>query len=128
MYNKSKHLASNGIERIMKNYTRENCKNLKRPVKFKVSIQGRHVSFQADPTKRTLCGFEKVADGYREKLRDQITWVEGCVNAIGMWTPLADQYDQDKVSALVKILEDHMRMDEILRGILDKSIKVTPAY
>ena len=50
------------------------------------------------------------------------------MHAIGIWTPLANQYDQEKVSVLVKVLEDHMRMDEILRGIIDKSIKVTPAY
>ena len=104
------------------------CKNLKRPVTFKVTIQDRNVTFQADPTKRTLHTFDKVADGYKEKLREQITWVDGCVKAIEMWTPLADQYDQDKVSVLVKVLEDHMRMDEILRGILGESIKVTPAY
>ena len=64
MYNKSKNLASHGTERIMKSYTRENCKSLKRPVTFKVSIRGRHVSFQANPTKRTLHDFQKVADGY----------------------------------------------------------------
>ena len=95
MYNKSKHLASNGTHRIMKSYTRQMCKNLKRPVTFKVTIQDRNVTFQADPTKRTLHTFDKVAEGYKEKLKDQITWVDGCVKAIKMWTPLADRYDQD---------------------------------
>ena len=38
MYNRSKHLASDGTKRIMKSYTRGKCENLKRPVKVLVSI------------------------------------------------------------------------------------------
>ena len=41
---------------------------------------------------------------------------------------MAYRYDQDQVSILMKILQDYMRIDEVLRGVLERSIRVTPAY
>ena len=112
----------------MMSYARTMGDDLLRPTRVKISVHDRSFKCWIDKTKKRVLKYSKIAANYRGKLIDERTWLKSFSETLKIWSSKMVKYDQQKVTLLARIMEEHMRPCEFLSSIMTKSLEVRPVY